>query len=143
MVIRVFMQCSSSCCLVCFFSALLTRRSLTHTFDNHSHPAGVPKLERGSNYGEPTLLTSASRCGNMGPLLRLGERTTTPDPSGEYDETRGGRPQDVRVSIETRSPALCRDARRRRTMSRSTTSRPKLTTQLRRADKAQDDGLPR
>ena len=26
----------------------------THTFDNISHRAGVPRLERGSNHGEPT-----------------------------------------------------------------------------------------
>ena len=62
----------------------------THTFDNRSHRAGVPRLERGSNHGVPTPLTSASRCGSVGLLFRLGECTTMPDPSGEYDETRGG-----------------------------------------------------
>ena len=44
-------------------------RLRTHTFDNHSHHAGAPKLERGSNHGEPPPLTLASRCGTVGPLL--------------------------------------------------------------------------
>ena len=42
---------------------------ITHTFGNHTHRAGVPRLERGSNHGELTPLTLASRCGNVGPLL--------------------------------------------------------------------------
>ena len=49
----------------------------------------------GSPSGPPKI---PPRCGSVGPLLRLGERTTTPDPSGDYDGTRGCRPQDVRVS---------------------------------------------
>ena len=55
----------------------------THSFDNHPHRAGVPRLEHGSNHGEPAPLTLASRCGSVGPLLRPGRCTTTPDPSGE------------------------------------------------------------
>ena len=30
-----------------------TLSCLTHTFDNHSHRAGVPRPERGSDHGEP------------------------------------------------------------------------------------------
>ena len=59
---------------------------------------------------EPTPLTLASRCGSVGPLLRPGECTTTPDPSGEYDETRGCRPQNVTdIFTETPFPALCEE----------------------------------
>ena len=42
-----------------------TRFVDTHTFDNHLHRVGVPRLERGSNRGEPTPLALASRCGSV------------------------------------------------------------------------------
>ena len=51
--------------------------SITHTFDNHTHRAGVPRLGRGSNRREPTPLSLASRCGSAGPLLCPGECTAT------------------------------------------------------------------
>ena len=50
---------------------------ITHTFGNHTHRAGVPRLERVSNCGEPTPLTLTLRCGSVG-SLRPRERTTTP-----------------------------------------------------------------
>ena len=77
--------------------------NITHTFDNHSHRAGVPRLELCSNHGEPTLLTLASRCGSVGPLLRPGECTTTPVPLGEHDGAGGSRPQYV-TGLFTESP---------------------------------------
>ena len=49
----------------------------TRAFDNHSHRARVSRLERGSNRGEPTPLTLASRCGSVG---------TLPPPRGVYDD---------------------------------------------------------
>ena len=120
-----------------------TLRPSTHTFDNHSHRAGVSRLERGSNHGESTPLTLASRCGSVGPLLRPRECTTTPVPPGEYDEARGSRPRDVGVSsLGPHSQRPTKGARRRRTTSRLPTSPPKLTKQLRRADKARSESLP-
>ena len=87
---------------------------MAHTHHSALHPhlrqplasRGSAKTRAGSNHGEPTPLTSASRCGSVGPLLRPGERTT-PDPPGEYDEARGSRPQDVvrGFFIETPFPA--------------------------------------
>ena len=123
---------------------------MSHTSGNHPHlrqplaSRGSAKTRAGSNHGEPTPLTLASRCGSVGPLLRPRECTTTPDPSGEYDEARGSRPQDVGVSSSRpHSQRPTKGARRRRTASRLSTSPPKLTKQLRRADKARSEGLPR
>ena len=83
---------------------------------------GSAKTRAGSNHGEPTPLTLASRCGSVGPLLRPGECTTTPSPPGEYDEARGSRPQDVGVSSPRRhSQRPTKGARRRRTASRLST----------------------
>ena len=65
---------------------------------------GSAKTRAGSNHGEPTPLTLASRCGSVGPLLRSRECTTTPDPSGEYDETKGSWPQD---DTGFRDPSPC------------------------------------
>ena len=88
-------------------------------------------------------LTLVSRCGSVGPLLRPGERTTTPEPPGEYDEARGSRPQDVGVpSLRPHSQRPTKGARRRRMTSRLSTSLPKLTKQFRGADKARGKGLP-
>ena len=95
----------------------------THTFDNCLHRTGVPRLRRGSYHGEPTPLTLASRGGSVGPLFRPGECSTAPDPSGEYDETRGSRPQDVGVSSlrphSQRSAETHDDDRRRAAISRA------------------------
>ena len=62
----------------------------THTFDNHTHRTGVPRLGRGPNHREPTPLSLASRCGSVGPLLCPGESTATSslqghDRRGEVD----------------------------------------------------------
>ena len=95
----------------------------TYTFDNRLHRAGVPRLGRGSYHGEPTPLTLASRGGSVGPLFHPGECSTAPDPSGEYDETRGSRPQDVGVSSlrphSQRSAETHDDDRRRAAISRA------------------------
>ena len=123
-----------------------------HLHHHHHHPhlrqplasRRSAKTRVGSNHGEPTPLTLASRCGSVGPLLRPRECTTTPDPSGEYDEARGSRPQDVGVSSSRpHSQRPTKGARRRQMASRLSTSPPKLTKQLRRADKARGGGLPR
>ena len=122
-----------------------TRSSPPSHTQSPSHPhlrqplalRGSAKTRAGSNHGEPTPLTLASRCGSVGPLLRPRECTTTSDPQGEHDEARGSRPQDVGVSsLRPHSQRPTEGARRRRTASRLSTSPPKLTKQLRRADKA-------
>ena len=70
----------------------------THTFDNHMHRAGVSRLERGSNHGEPTPPTSAARCSSVCRSCC----TMTPHPFGDYGETRGCRPQnDTGFFLET------------------------------------------
>ena len=72
--------------------------SITHTFDNHMHRAGVPRLERGPNHGGPAPLTLASRCGLCGSALS----------PGRVYARRGGRPQDDGISSVRPQPlALC------------------------------------
>ena len=88
---------------------------------------GSAKTRAGSNHGEPTPLTLASRCGSVGPLFRPVE-CTTPDLPGEYDIARGSQPQDVGVALlRPHSQHPTKGAQRRRTTSRLSTSPPKLT----------------
>ena len=104
---------------------------------------GSAKSRASSNHGEPTPLALASRCGCVGPLLYPGECTMTLDPP-EYGGARGSRPQDVGVSsLRSHSQRPTKGTRRQRTMSRLPTGPPRLTKQLRRADKARGKGLPR
>ena len=65
------------------------------------------------------------------PRLSGRDCTMTPDLPGEYDdEARGSRPQDVGVSsLRPHTQCLAKGARRRRTMSRLSTSSPELTKQ--------------
>ena len=70
---------------------------LTHTFDNHSHRAGVPRLELAPIMGslphslwphDVVVWVCSSAQGSVRRRI----------PPGEYDEARGSRPQDVGVS---------------------------------------------
>ena len=105
----------------------------TRTFDNHTHRAGIPSLERSSNHRGPTPLTLASRCVRSG---RPGECETTPGPLEEYRGTRGCRPQnDTGFFLET-SNTVCIGQ-----MTSCSDELTKLKKRQRRAEKPHNDGL--
>lgn len=79
---------------------------------------------------------------SVGLLLRPGECTTAPDPSREYDETRGCRPQNVTgLFTETPSLALCEEQVHHDANGYDDHEPTKLAVRQRRADMAHSDGL--
>ena len=119
----------------------------THTFDNHSHRAGVPKPKLAPITG---ILPRSLWPHDVVVWVRSSAR-------GVYDDAgslRGIRrsqgrstPRRRGLFIETPFPALCKDARRRPTTSRSTRAGQSsqrsygLYQARRRAEEAHSDGL--
>ena len=105
--------------------------AITHTFDSHSHRAGMPRLELAPITGSlprslwPHDVVVWVRSSARGVYDDAGSLRGIRRSQGKSAPRRRG------LFIENPFPALCKDAQRRRTTSRSAMSQSKLTTQLR------------